>query len=111
MGNTYMKPDHIKKLLPILNAYAEGKTIQYKIEGDMSAAWRDSYGELSFTNSPESYRIKPAGIKYRKYLYKTECGFAVGTAPYADPYNSIKDLENAKNFIKWIDTDWIEYEI
>lgn len=50
-----MTREEAKKLLPIIQAYAEGKTIQINYP---PTGWKDSY-LLSFNGSPSSYRIKP----------------------------------------------------
>ena len=59
--------EETKKLLPIIQAFVEGKTIQYKF----SEGWRDLDGltELSDTSK---YRIKPEP-KYRPFKNQEEC--------------------------------------
>ena len=54
-------------MLPIIQAYAEGKTIQFLDGGK----WLDLY-ESDFYKSPERYRIK-AEPKYRPFKTKEEC--------------------------------------
>jgi hypothetical protein len=53
-----MTRDNANKLLPIIEAYAEGKIIEFK---DRGGTWREiaSYAELDFIEAPERYRIKP----------------------------------------------------
>ena len=66
-----MTREQAKELLPIIQAYAEGKTIQYKnAEGE----WKDvAFGEnLSFIDTPSKYRIK-SEPKYRPFKNKEEC--------------------------------------
>lgn len=52
-----MNRQQAKKLLPIIQAFAEGKTIQY-CHGDVD--WIDiaPYGALSFSADASKYRIK-----------------------------------------------------
>lgn len=52
-----MTREHVKELLPILTAYAEGKTIQYR--GGEDCAFETLTGDPKFTETPSDYRIKP----------------------------------------------------
>ena len=55
-----MTRDEAKKLLPIIQAYAEGKVIQLKIGGQ----WVNGEdATLDFDSPPELYRIKPEPIE------------------------------------------------
>lgn len=48
-----MKPEEIKSMMPVIQAFAEGKPIEHKgIYG-----WKAST-DLSFCDGPENYRIK-----------------------------------------------------
>ena len=62
-----MTREEAKKLLPIIQAYAEGKTIQFLIDG----TWRDM-SVTNFTNAANCYRIKPEP-KHRPFKTKEEC--------------------------------------
>ena len=62
-----MTREEAKELLPIMQAYAEGKTIQFLDGGK----WADVY-ETDFYQSPGKYRIKPEP-KYRPFKSKEEC--------------------------------------
>lgn len=63
-----MTREEAKELLPIIQAYAEGKTIQLL---NTYGIWenRDS---ITFLNEPCRYRIKPEP-KYRPFNSKEEC--------------------------------------
>ena len=65
-----MTREEAKELLPIIQAYAEGKIIQY----NNSFIWEDvSIKEnLNFKDSPSKYRIKPEP-KYRQFKNQEEC--------------------------------------
>lgn len=63
-----MTREQTKKALPILQAYAEGKTIQYKV-GDN---WKDITSEDWGYNPYCSYRIKPEK-PYRPFKDAEEC--------------------------------------
>ena len=63
-----MKRTSAKELLPIIQAYAEGKTIQFF---SMDKGWEDKE-YLSFTEEPYLYRIKP-DPKYRPFKSVEEC--------------------------------------
>ena len=62
-----MTREEAKRLLPIIQAYADGKTIQLFDEGK----WKDVY-ETDFYGHPDKYRIKPEP-KYRPFKSKEEC--------------------------------------
>ena len=62
-----MTREEVKEMLPIMQAYAEGRTIQFLDGGK----WLDLY-ESDFYKSPERYRIKPEP-KYRPFKSKEEC--------------------------------------
>lgn len=53
-----MKKDRAKELIPVIQAYTEGKTIQYK---GCSGKWAD-VNEPAFLDS-YSYRVKPEPIE------------------------------------------------
>lgn len=63
-----MTREQAKAILPIIQAYAEGKTIQYRTSNN---EWVDTY-KPSFSNSSSNYRIKPEP-KYRPFKTKEEC--------------------------------------
>ena len=65
-----------KELLPIIQAFAEGKTIQYYYKSN-DPHWIDIEPSevnqnVDFTNSPSRYRIKPKP-KYRPFANNKEC--------------------------------------
>ena len=62
-----MTREEAKELLPIMQAYAEGKTIQFLNGGK----WYDVY-ETDFHQSPDIYRIKPEP-NYRPFNTQEEC--------------------------------------
>ena len=65
-----MTREEIKKMLPILQAFADGKTIESRyIKGDKSLWYNDE--DLSFDNDLE-YRIKPEP-KYYPFANVEEC--------------------------------------
>ena len=64
-----MRRNEAKELLPIIQAFAEGKTIQVKAIDGM---WYDDEDMLKFNSSPQNYRIKPEQ-KYRPFKNAEEC--------------------------------------
>ena len=62
-----MTREEAKELLPIIQAFAEGKTIQFLIGGK----WTDIY-ETDFYQSSDKYRIKPE-LEYRPFKTQEEC--------------------------------------
>lgn len=66
-----MTREEAKKLLPIIQAFSEGRVIQYQTNGK----WRDyTSTELGFDLVPidKNYRIKPEQ-KYRPFANAEEC--------------------------------------
>lgn len=65
-----MTREEAKKLLPIIQAFAEGKTIQFRCK---TGEWLDIINnEFDFILSPDDYRIKPEQ-KYRPFKNQEEC--------------------------------------
>ena len=62
-----MKREEAKELLPIIQAWAEGKNIQFLSDGE----WHD-INQSDFTCYPDKYRIKPEP-KYRPFKSQEEC--------------------------------------
>ena len=97
-----MTREEAKEMLPIIQAYAEGKTIQYRnIEGE----WED-IEEPSFSEYIE-YRIKPEP-KYRPFKDREECwNEMLKHQPFgwvkngAAQYINALSIGNDKNFSDW----------
>ena len=64
-----MTREEAKELLPIIQAFAEGKTIQYQTD---SGSWTDITKDLYTGNHPSLYRVKPEP-KYRPFNDQEEC--------------------------------------
>ena len=66
-----MTREQAKEILPIIQAFAEGKKIQYR---NYYEEWMDikENEEVNFISSPSNYRIKPKP-KYRPFETKEEC--------------------------------------
>ena len=62
-----MTREEAKEMLPIIQAWADGKTIQVKEKGRWVELCIDD-----FTRSPDRYRIKPEP-KYRPFKTQEEC--------------------------------------
>lgn len=61
-----MTPERAKELLPVITAFAEGRTIQYKTK--LNDKWTDSVENVSFDISSVIYRVKPEKVKKNAYL-------------------------------------------
>lgn len=66
-----MDRNQAKKLLPIIQAHAEGKTIQSRYNKDSTSLWYDDK-DPSFDDDDFEYRIKPE-LKYRPFKDTEEC--------------------------------------
>ena len=67
IGGYIMTREQAKELLPIIQAWAEGKNIQFLSDGE----WHD-INQADFTCYPDKYRIKPEP-KYRPFKSQEEC--------------------------------------
>lgn len=66
-----MTREEVKELLPIIQAFAEGKTIQDKIEG--TTRWYDTDEiNLEYEGKKIKHRIKPES-QYRPFKTQEEC--------------------------------------
>ena len=105
-----MTPQQAKKFLPVITAFAEGKTIQLK--SSSGKEWIDMTS-ARFDGPDEIYRIKPDTIilKYRRYIRKDHKGFYVASiSQNLGKYADINKIEKMSRFVRWIDTDWVTYE-
>lgn len=99
-----MNRNRVKQLLPIIQAYAEGKVIQSRcIKGDTSL-WYDEE-DPSFDEDFE-YRIKPEP-KYRPFKNAEECWAEMLKH---QPFGWVKDKDNG-NYSLITDVDDTECEI
>ena len=65
-----MTREEAKKYLPIIQAYIDGKQVQWL---DETGKWHDVNDELlTFYSPPSNYRIKPES-KYRPFKSQEEC--------------------------------------
>ena len=97
-----MTRKEIKDLLPIMQAYVEGKTIQYRVYKE----WED-IDNPSFNDLPSEYRIKPEPT-YRPFKDKEECwNEMLKHQPFGWVKNGAAQYINAlsigddKNFSDW----------
>ena len=93
-----MTREEAKELLPIMQAYAEGRTIQFLDGGK----WFDLY-ESDFYESPERYRIKPEP-KYRPFKTQEECW---NEMQKHQPFGWLKSKKNGRlrciGEVSWLD--------
>lgn len=101
-----MNRDKAKQLLPIIQALADGKKIQFYQEA--TGQWKDS-NNPAFTFAPNHYRIKPETIKieHRRFLYK----YSAYLICICSSKEEAKSIINNPNFVRWIDSDWITEEV
>ena len=82
-----MTREQAKELLPIIQAWAEGKNIQFLSDGE----WHD-INQADFTCYPDKYRIKPEP-KYRPFKTKEECWNEMMKHP---PFGWLKSKMNGR---------------
>lgn len=91
-----MNRQQAKELLPIIQAFAEGKTIQYFCESE-NQHWIDiePNENIDFSNDTSRYRIKPEP-KYRPFNNVEECWQEMQKH---QPLGWIKDTSTIYNII------------
>lgn len=67
-----MNREQAKELLPIIQAFADGKTIQVKASDGLWYGREGENCEFNFNADPQMYRIKPEP-KYRPFANAEEC--------------------------------------
>ena len=82
-----MTREEAKELLPIIQAWTEGKNIQFLSDGE----WQD-INQADFTCYPDKYRIKPEP-KYRPFKTQEECWQEMQNH---QPFGWLKSKENGR---------------
>lgn len=97
-----MNKDNAKEFLPLVQALAEGKVIQFNKGEEDSECWTD-YANVSLTLPASRYRIKPEPRKPREF----EIGIHYGIDHHGDtacclsrPNEKLKDCNGAKKVIR-----------
>ena len=104
-----MNRDQAKQLLPIIQAFAEGKETQFYSE--VLEQWEPLHNP-SFSEHPSRYRIKPETIKieYRRFIHKHPSK-DVFSVVCVNTKAEVFDVELWSTFVRWIDPDWITEEV
>lgn len=97
-----MTPEQAKQLIPIIQAYAEGKSIQIRRDSTWMTVFNPNFQEPWW-----EYRIKPEQPWYRVALMKDGSTESAGSNK-SD--TSEKDVERFSRFDKWL-TPRITYEV
>ena len=92
-----MTREEAKVLLPIINAFCEGKQIQFLFDD-----WKDitEIGIREFLENSELYRIKPE-IKFRPFKDAEECWQEMQKH---QPFGWVKDRNGSKFVIENVDS-------
>ena len=91
-----MNRNQARELLPIIQAYAEGKVIQIN---QPIVGWKDN-NEPLFNGDSSSYRIKPEP-KYRPFKNAEECWAEMQKH---QPFGWVKDRNGSKFVIENVDS-------
>ena len=101
-----MNRERAKKLLPVIQAFAEGKAIEMRPEDD--PRWVD-VSDPAWSHGME-YRIKPETVKTLRY--KRFIADHRGALYVACQYESFSDAPIWPGlFVEWIDTEWQTHEV
>ena len=113
-----MNRQQVKELLPIIQAFAEGKTIQFHcLEGLESNSWRDISEDknITFSYHPTRYRIKS---EYRPFKDAEECfeemkkhkPFGWIKDKYHQYFNIISICINAATTFQYDEVEYYDYK-
>lgn len=109
-----MNSEHWKNMLPIIQAFANGETIQIDYGG---GNWCDIENDegMAFVGKISDYRIKPKMkvIKTRRALVRRLHDDELFVTLWSDSYpNTQEDWEEDSTFLRWLeDTQTHEIEI
>lgn len=97
-----------KQLLPIIQAFAEGRPIQYRMKDIKSAKWNDIYKNYhEFSPHSFQYRIK-SEPKYRPFKDAEECwAEMLKHQPFGYTYDR---LNNIRDCITKVATTGVSYD-
>lgn len=104
-----MDRNQAKRLLPIIQAFTEGKVIQSRHIKSGSSLWYE-VETPNFDNNDFEYRIKPES-KYRPFKNAEECWHEIRKH---EPFIKYKTIESSKDvylIIQRIKTDGIETDV
>lgn len=105
-----MSPKRVKELLPVMQAYAEGKQVQGRHPDEVE--WRD-LPDPSFNSQEMLYRVKPEpekSIPYRRFLVRQSSGHVMVCITWASKDSDAPQPKHS-GFIAWIDTEWQTHEV
>lgn len=109
-----MNSEHWKNMLPIIQAFANGETIQIDYGNGTWCDIEDDEG-MAFVGKISDYRIKPKTkvIKTRRALMSRIADNDLIVTIWCDSYSTTqKDWEQDPKFIRWLeDTQTHEFEI
>lgn len=92
-----MNKDNAHLYLPLVQALADGKTIQYK--SPYNDKWEDKTS-VQFDSSPDQYRIKPEPIKQEFYYVRSN---NTANLPTEYAVYGYQNYQAAKEHLKKID--------
>ena len=96
-----MDRNQAKELLPIIQAYAEGKSIEFSSITDVSKAWREVTDFPLGMIGSFKFRIKPEP-KYRPFANAEECW---NEMEKHHPFGWVNDRNGSKFIIGAVDSD------
>lgn len=101
-----MNREEAKELLPIIQAFAEGKEVQYRCAYEDT--WYDTSGPTFHLNYFWRIKLEPKHtVGYRQYYFYSDDNEIMFATFWEDcnPKN-IQQAELSEGFIKWKHTDW-----
>jgi len=87
-----MTRDKVKQLLPVIQAYAEGKTVQHR--SSPTSKWHDVgiFEEITFMDDPGCYRIKPEPREWTIRPHSMSGEIPVVTGPAIDGFIRVREI-------------------
>lgn len=96
-----MTREEATELLPIIQAFSEGRIIEFSSITDVSKAWREVTDFPIGMIKNFKFRIKPEP-KYRPFVNAEECGTEMLKH---QPFGCVKDRNESKFIIGAVDSD------
>lgn len=105
-----MNREKAAQLAKVMQAYADGKEVQYSLQHPQGKIWKTSVGPTF--NQDYEWRIKPEPKRtagYRTYYFQGSKEIMLTQVWGGIPPSEILRIENSESFIKWKHTE-LQYD-
>lgn len=107
-----MTREYLKKLLPIMQAYVNGETLQYRQVGFPNSEWTDSNNDdIDFFQDNWEYRVKPIEIKHENDTEKYIKLMKEGKKILFHQYHNWHEVKDEKMLIKLSKLPYVDFKV